>query len=278
MKTGVAAGRIESLAEFRSERVSTRRIDVRLPVSYDDDSERRWPVLYMQDGQNLFDPETSFAGVAWEVDRTLSRLSREEGLRDAIVVGIWNTPERIPEYMPERPLLEHGTEAERRRFAGTYGSSPKSDAYLAFIALELKPFIDREYRTRPGAADTLVAGSSMGGLVSLYALCEYPQTFGAAGCLSTSWTVAGRIMLPYLRERMPHAGFHRVYFDYGVEAQIARYESLHRAAGRVLQRSGYRRGIDWLTERFPGQPHSESAWRDRFDVCARFLLGPHDRS
>jgi predicted alpha/beta superfamily hydrolase len=267
------ASRIERHAAFDTKRVVPRNVDVHLPAGYDLYPDRWYPVVYMHDGQNLFDPETSFSGVAWGVDRTLDRLSREEGIAEAIVVGIWNSPRRIREYMPQRAMEDFGTNVIRRRFAETYGGAPCSDDYLAFLVHELKPFIDARYRTRPEAEATLVMGSSMGGLVSVYALCEHPSVFGGAGCLSTSWTVAGRIMLQYLHRRLPAAGGHRLYFDFGVEAQIGRYESLQKAVDRIVHRAGYRRGRDWLSERFQGEPHSEAAWRDRFDVPARFFFG-----
>lgn len=245
---------------------------MRLPEGYDERPHDRWPVMYVHDGQNLFDGSTSFSGIDWGIHRTLARLSAEEGLPDAIVVGVWNTPERIPEYMPERPMREFASEDVRRRFEETYGGFPKSDAYLGMIVHELKPFIDGRYRTRGGREDTWIMGSSMGGLVSLYALCEYPEVFAGAACLSTSWTIAGKLILAYLQKRLPRAGMHRLYFDYGAEAQVARYESLQKTVDRMVVRSGYRRGVDWITGRFPGAPHSESAWRDRVDVPLRFLL------
>lgn len=266
-------GRIDRHEKFAATLVLARTVDVWLPASYSENRGERYPVLYMHDGQNLFYPEISFSGVAWGVDRTLGRLTQEEGSAEAIVVGIWNSPNRILEYMPQRPLEALGTPALRERFSDTYGGNPRSDAYLDFVVRELKPFIDSTYRTLPKAESTLIMGSSMGGLVSLYALCEYPDVFGSAGCLSTSWTVAGQIMLQYLQTTLPEAGRHRLYFDYGVEAQIARYENLHRSVDQIVNRAGYRRGRDWISIRFPGEPHSESAWRDRFDVPARFFFG-----
>ena len=227
----------------------------------------------MHDGQNLFDSSTSFSGVDWGVHRALGRLAWQDGVRDAIIVGIWNTHERIPEYMPERPMREFAPDGIRERFEETYGGFPKSDAYLGMIVDELKPFIDGRYRTRGGREDTFIMGSSMGGLVSLYALCEYPDVFVGAGCLSTSWTIAGKLVLAYLQKRLPRAGIHRLYFDYGAEAQVARYESLQKTVDRMVVKAGYRRGQNWMTGRFPGASHSEAAWRDRVDVPLRFLLG-----
>ncbi len=263
------AGRIVRHTDFASKHVDSRHIEVWVPP---DQGTKPLPVLYMQDGQNLFHGQDSFAGVTWGVAETLTRLIEEESLPAAIVVGIWNTRRRIPEYMPQRPLDDWADPSILNRFSKTYGGKPSSDAYLKFMVEELKPFIDREYQTRPGADSTWLMGSSMGGLISLYAACEHPSVFSAACCLSTSWTVGGRVMIRYLERTLPSPATHKLYFDYGSEAQIARYERLQQAANRVLSRGGYRREKNWMTRRFPGAAHDEAAWRARLDVPLRFLL------
>ncbi|MBO6577185.1 MAG: esterase family protein [Rhodothermales bacterium] len=257
--------------DFESDHVGTRNVHVWLPEAYDAGGDPL-PVLYMQDGQNLFEPEFSFAGVTWGVAETVSRLIEEEGLPPLIVVGIWNTSKRIPEYMPERPMADWADPRALKRFGTTWGDEPCSDGYLRFMVDELKPFIDDEYNTASDRDSTWLMGSSMGGLISLYALCEYPAVFGAACCLSTSWTVGGRVMIRYLERHLPESGAHRLYFDYGVEAQIARYEALQNAVNRLVRRRKYRRDEDWITRRFPGAAHDEAAWKERVDVPLRFLL------
>ena len=265
-------GRLERYAPFAAASVAPRNVDVWLPPGYDTEPERRYPVIYAHDGQNLFVPELSFSGVDWGVDETLSRLVVEDEAEAAIVVGVWNTAARIAEYMPERPMAEAHQPRLAERFAEKYGQPPASDAYLRFLVHELKPFVDGAYRTRPDLPSTALMGSSMGGLISLYALCEHPAVFGAAACLSTSWTVGGRVMVPYLRRAVPAPGVHRVYFDYGVEAHIGRYEFYQRKVDFVFDQQGYTRGVDRQTRRFPGAEHSEAAWRARLDVPLRFLL------
>ena len=263
------AGHLVRHMNFASKHVDARHVEVWVPASQ---GKKPLPVLYMQDGQNLFHGRDSFAGVTWGVAETLTRLIKEESLPPAIVVGIWNTRRRIPEYMPQRPLDDWADPAILTRFSKTYGAKPSSDAYLRFMVDELKPFIDREYNTRPEAASSWLMGSSMGGLISLYAACEYPSVFSAACCLSTSWTIGGRVMIRYMERTLPPPGSHKLYFDYGGEAQIARYERLQQAANRVLSRGGYRREVNWMTRRFPGAAHDEAAWRARLDVPLRFLL------
>ncbi len=264
-------GELIRYRNFPSRFVSPRHIDVWLPPSYWKSPHRRYSVIYMQDGQNLFNPANSFLGIDWGVDETLARLEEEEDL-SAIVVAIWNSPDRILEYMPLRPLELMPKGRALDRFQERFGQKPISDAYLRFLTEEVKPFIDGRYRTLPEVRKTFIMGSSMGALVSLYALCEYPNVFGGAACLSTSWTVAGRLIIPYLRMILPRAGLHRLYFDYGIEARIGRYETYQREVGRIALRKGYVRDVDLLIERFPEAEHSEVAWRERVDIPLRFLL------
>lgn len=255
---------------FPSVHVAPRHVDVWLPPAYEAAPHRRWPVVYFHDGQNLFEPELSFSGVDWGVDEALEWMMETEDLEGAIAVGIWNTPDRIPEYMPQRPL-----EARPRglaRFVERFGAAPSSDAYLRFIVEELKPAIDAAYRTRAAQDSTFVAGSSMGGLASLYALAEYPHVFGGAACMSTSWPLGAASLLPYLRTRIPDPEGHRVYFDYGAEARLAGYESHQRRANRLFERAGYVHGTSLVSRHYPGHEHSEAAWRTRVDAPLRFLL------
>jgi len=267
-------GHLERYEQFASGWVEPRTVDVWLPPGYETGPRRRYPVLYMHDGQNLFDGRLSFSGVAWGVHETVERMMRDGEIDGVIIVGIWNTPRRIREYMPQKPLEWYGSKKRRKRFIQTYGGPPSSDAYLRFIVYELKPFIDASYRTLERRPYTFMMGSSMGGLVTLYALCEYPEVFRGAACLSTSWTVGGKVMLPYLKERIPDPHTHVVYFDYGVEAHIGAYEHIQREVDALFLRAGYVRDVNLMTERFPGAPHSETAWRERVDVPLRFLLHP----
>lgn len=269
---GGVEGRLERYAPFASSHVEPRNVDVWLPPGYDDDPARRYPVVYMHDGQNLFVPELSFSGVDWGVDEAVAGLAAAGEIEAPVVVGVWNTPKRIAEYMPQQPVEEAHYPRVMERFVDNYGHAPCSDAYLRFLVSELKPFVDATYRTRPGRADTLIVGSSMGALVSLYALCACPDVFGGAACLSTSWTVGGRVVVPYLRRTIPDPHTHRIYFDYGVEAHIGRYEFYQRKVDLLFEAAGYARNVHRLTRRFPGAGHTEAAWRERLAVPLRFLL------
>jgi predicted alpha/beta superfamily hydrolase len=227
----------------------------------------------MHDGQNLFDPRSSYIGVDWGVDEALGGLIDAGEVDGAIVVGIWCTDRRRREYLPQRPFeTEEGRKA-RARLGELYGRGPiESDAYLMFLVKELKPFIDARYRTLPDRDHTLVMGSSMGGLISLYALCEYPEVFVAAGCLSTHWPPGEGIIVDYLEEALPPPGTHRFYFDYGTETLDQEYEVYQKRVDEVMKRAGYQEGEDWVTRKFVGAEHSERAWRARVHIPLRFLL------
>jgi len=226
----------------------------------------------MQDGQNLFDPQTSFLGVDWGIDEAMRRLTAEQRVSAAIVVGIWNTPQRSQEYMPQRPL-----EQRRRKEQGQLGKAavrkPLSDRYLKFLLTEVKPFLDDHYRTLADRENTFIMGSSMGGLISLYAVCEYPHVIAGAGCLSTHWPAREGIVVDYLEKGLPKAGSHKLYFDYGTRTVDALYEPYQQEVDKVLRAKGYTQGKDWITLKFEGAEHSERAWRERVHIPLEFLLG-----
>lgn len=267
-----ATGTVESWQDMPSRHVAARHVDVWLPPSYGHDPQRRYPVLYMHDGQNLFDPALSYTGIDWDVDGAMTRLIAAGRVREAIVVGVWNTPRRFAEYMPRKPL---GGEP-RVLMEGAPPVAPEqllSDAYLRFLVEELKPFIDRTYRTRPGRDDTSVMGSSMGGLISLYAAAEYPHVFGGVGAVSTHWPAGDGIMIDWLREHAPDPATHRIYFDLGTATLDAAYPPYQRRMDEVMRKLGYVHGRNWLTCTFEGAEHNERAWRDRLHVPLEFLLG-----
>jgi enterochelin esterase-like enzyme len=288
---GPAPGRFVTFDAFASRHVSARRVVVWLPDGYDSSNER-YAVLYMHDGQNLYDPATSMGGQPWAVDRHLARLASRGGARATIVVGIWNSATRSQDYAPAAPLATVGTAA---RGIATPGGRPAfSDGYVAFLTDELKPFVDATFRTRPGRDDTVVMGSSMGGLISLYALALRPDVFGGAGCLSTHWPITtdgptldralstrrtdpridalASAYIEWLRAHLPSAGVHRLYFDHGTEHLDALYAPYQARVDELLRDRGYRDGVDAMSRVFPGATHDEAAWRARLDLPLEFLL------
>lgn len=182
----ITTGRIERLENFPSRHVASRHIDVWLPASYN--PTRRYQVLYMHDGQNLFDGKLNWTMKSWRADQAVSNLMKRGQIEDTLIVGIWNSGnDRYAEYYPQK-FLAFAPDAVRIEYETVAANGKlRSDAYLKFIVEELKPAIDRKYPTKPGPQHTYVAGSSMGGLISLYSLVEYPQVFGGAAGLSTHW-------------------------------------------------------------------------------------------
>jgi predicted alpha/beta superfamily hydrolase len=268
-------GTVKQHPAFPSKRVAPRNVSVWLPPSYESKPDTRYPVLYMHDGQNLFDPQTSFINVDWGVDEAMTRLIAENKVREAIVVGVWNTPRRTREYLPAKAfnspvglkkLEESGLPLDVKNLL--------SDEYLKFLVTELKPFIDATYRTRSGRADTSVMGSSAGALISLYAICEYPDVFGGAGCVSTHWPIAKGAMIDYAADKLPDPATHKLYFDFGTETLDKPYESYQKRMDEAVKARGYVAERNWMTRKFAGADHSERAWRKRVDVPLAFLLMP----
>ncbi len=258
--------------DFESRFIEKRNVDVWLPEEYDAEGERSYSVVYLHDGQNLFEPSLAFGGVDWGVHESLSLLMGTDQIPNAIAVGIWNTPQRLLRYMPKRPFEIDQDTSELDLFFERHGAEPASDRYLDFIVTELKPFIDETYRVKQDAASTIIMGASLGALVSLYAVCEYPTVFGSAGCLSTSWTVSGDSFVRYLEKHLPRAGNHRFYFDFGQEVQIEGYKELQERANQIAEAKGYRQGEDWVVREFPDHDHSERSWRERAAIPLEYLL------
>ena len=270
-----SGGRLERYAAFPSAHVAPRAVDVWLPPGYDAAPERAYPVFYMHDGQNLFEPSWAFAGVDWGIDEAMVRLIEQGATAGAIVVGVWKVEQRRREYMPQKPLAIASVREAARLYAGEPDFEAWSDRYLRFLVEELKPHIDATYRTTPEQASTFVMGSSMGGLISLYALCEYPAVFGGAACVSTHWPIGKEALVDWFGAALPTPGAHRIYFDFGTATLDALYEPYQRRMDRAMQAAGYRRDVDWTTRKFEGAEHSEASWRERVDVPLRFLLQDH---
>lgn len=267
-------GTVRFHGAFPSRFVAARNVEVWLPPGYDRDAKTRYPVLYVHDGQNVFAPATSYTGIDWGIDETMTRLIAEHRVRPAIVVAVWNTPARMAEYMPQKALP-----AGAHEFASGIPGFPavkdsvKSDAYLRFLVEELKPFIDATYRTRVGPRDTFIMGSSMGGLISAYAVSEYPSVFGGAACLSTHWPAGDGVVIDYLARSLPSPKTHRFYFDHGTATLDASYAPYQLRADSVFHRGGYVDGKSYVSRVFPGADHSERSWRVRVAEPLVFLLG-----
>lgn len=272
-------GNLIHMENFQSKYIEPRNVDIWLPSDYRLDENKRFPVLYMHDGQNLFDSTIAYGGMTWGVDQWISKLSKERKIRQAIVVGIWNTPKRFREYMPQKPF-QYLSQEIQEKLVDEYGGMPLSDAYLRFIVEELKPFIDNTYRTLPGPENTFMMGSSMGGLISAYALCEYPEIFSGSACLSTHWPLSLEFNSPetsdayvrYFTENLPLPDNHKIYFDYGTETLDAMYEPHQLKIDSVFLRYGYQPGNNFISKKFEGAEHNEYYWNKRLQSPLEFLL------
>lgn len=263
-------GAVYRYADFPSKITDTRNVDVWLPPNYDDDKGEKYPVIYIHDGQNLFDPKQSFSKVDWGIDETMTRLIEENKINAAIVVGIWNTPRRTIEFMPQRAFDVRDN--VKRKSKDINIKSAESDKYLKFLVTELKPFIDKTYRTKSDRKNTFVMGSSMGALMSLYAIGEYPDIFGGAGCLSTHYPLGKGVILNYMEKYLPSPKKHKIYFDYGTTGLDAQYEPYQRAADALMRKKRYQAGKNWITRKFVGDDHSEKSWRERVAIPLTFFL------
>ena len=285
---GVSSGKLIRHELFSSKKVANRNVDVWLPDGYS--KQKKYAVLYMQDGQMLFDSTNNWNKKEWQVDETLGKLFRENKIRDCIVVGIWNTGEgRHADYFPQKPFeslkkaeIDSVYMGNRQSGVSVFnGQKVRSDFYLKFIVEELKPFIDQEYSTMPDKANTFIVGSSMGGLISLYAICEYPSIFGGAICMSTHWPGIFQVennpfpaaFMKYLKMKLPSPRDHRIYFDHGEKTLDAWYAPFQRQVDAIMKQKGYKSGKNWITRFFPGEDHSENAWARRFDFPVLFMLG-----
>jgi enterochelin esterase-like enzyme len=282
----VSTGRIERLLNFPSKYVDARTIDIWLPTNYSENE--KFAVLYMQDGQMLYDSSSTWNKQSWNVDEIAGKLQAEGKTKKFIVVGVWNNGvKRHPEYFPEKPFesitaVERDTVTQQLQKAGRTKESfhPYSDLYLKFLVKELKPFIDNTFSTYKDKNNTFIAGSSMGGLISMYAMCEYPKVFGGAACLSTHWPgtfTVNNNPIPeafrnYLKTKLPKIKKNKIYFDYGDQTLDALYPPLQQKVDELMKENGFTEK-NWMTQFFQGKDHSEKAWAERLDVPLVFLLG-----
>jgi len=221
---------------------------------------KRYPVLYMHDGQNLFDPRIANTGTDWGVDEAVVRGVAAGRVPELIVVGVWSTADRGPEYSP-------------------WHLGP---AYARFLIEELMPEVNAEYSTRTGPMHTTVMGSSMGGLISFDLCRRHPKVFGAGGCVSTHFPFAADAKgdrsgqdTPWIERdiarglRFPRGP--RLYFDHGTAGLDASYAPVQAKVTQWLRDQGHREGSDFVVRRFEGADHNEAAWRARLDEPLAFL-------
>lgn len=261
---------------FESEFVDNRNVEVYLPAGYNQDTGKKYKVLYIHDGQNVFNPKTSYTGIDWGIDEILDSLVLRQAVEKTIVVAIWNNgKKRFSEYMPKSPdTLSETGQAKKGLKDFTGIDHLLSNQYLNFIVKELKPFVDKNYNVSSKKEDTSIMGASMGGLISLYAICKYPNVFGSAGCISTHWPVPilGPAYIESLKTDLPDPKDHKIYFDFGTKTLDAQYEPYQNQVDEIMKKAGYTKGKNWITKKFEGASHNEESWNKRVHIPLEFML------
>ena len=282
-KAVLAGGSLFRVDSFPSNYITPRPVDVWLPEGYS--KAKKYNVLYMHDGQNLFDETTTWNKQEWKVDDWATQLMSDNKTKDFIVVGIHNIPQiRWQDLFPEKAMdfmtIKVKDSLMTLAKKSNYNVDFKGDEYLKFLVEELKPVIDNQYSVYTDRSHTFVAGSSMGGLMSMYAISEYPNVFAGAACVSTHWV--GAMPMPnnpypeaifnYMEANLPQAGSHKLYFDYGNKTLDQNYPQYAPRVDEILQAKGYSEA-DSKNLFFEGTDHSENSWNKRLDLPLTFLLG-----
>jgi enterochelin esterase-like enzyme len=238
-----------------------RNLTVYLPPGYDDAANKdiRYPVLYLQDGQNLFDESLSYNGIEWKVDETAQRLITEGKIQPVIIVGIWNTPSRTAEYVPQA-LSAAGTQS-------------LADAYADFVTGTVKPLIDARYRTQPEAPSTAIGGGAMGGLAALNVANHSPETFGKLALLTPQLRANGKTIIEVLGDAAALKD-KKIYLDTSPEVGTAGKEPVADATAlaAVLTKAGVAaENLKFVSLNDPA--NNEPAWQARFDQVLIWLYG-----
>ena len=286
-KPAVSAGKLDFYPDFESKSglITPRNVYVWVPDNYS--KSRKYAVVYMSDGQNLFDAEKMFNHQEWRVDETFGGLMEEGKIQNCIVVAVASSfRTRSQEYFPEdvydlySPELKEYSKSKRLGEEDLLGNN-----YLEFLVEELKPFIDKTYSTRKDRDHTFHMGSSMGGLVSSYAVAKYPEVFGGAGCLSTHSVLyitnydaeqefidqANQCYVDYLKANLKPNGC-KLYMDRGDQTLDAQYPKYQDRLDDMFRDAGWD-DAHYVSKVYPGLAHVEDSWASRLDVPVLFLLG-----
>ena len=278
----LSSGTLHRIDSFPNKYIKTRPVDIWLPENYSKD--KKYAVLYMHDGQMLFDSTTTWNKQEWKVDEWASKLMNEGKTQDFIVVGIHNIPEmRWQDLFPQK-AFEIMNESDKEIVSedaqkNNYSTDFTGNNYLKFLVTELKPFIDKNFSTFSDKAHTFVAGSSMGGLMSMYAIFEYPEVFEGAACMSTHWTgwmpmpnnPYPKVFFKYMETHIPDAKTHRIYFDHGTKTLDQYYSQYDSKVDSIFMGNDYT-AENFKNLRFEGMDHSENSWNKRLDIPLTFLL------
>ena len=286
-KPVVSAGKLDFYPGFESKSglVTPRNVYVWLPEDYS--KGKKYDVVYMSDGQNLFDAEKMFNHQEWCVDEVFGELLKSGRIRNCIVVGVANSfRTRSQEYFPQDVFDLYSPELKEYARNKRMGEDDLlGNKYLQFLVEELKPFIDKTYSTRKDRDHTFHMGSSMGGLISSYAVTKYPEVFGGAGCLSTHSVLyitnydaeqdfidpANQCYVDYLRENLKPNSC-KLYMDRGDQTLDAQYPKYQARLDEMFREAGWD-DVHYVSQVFPGLAHVEGSWASRLDVPVLYLLG-----
>jgi predicted alpha/beta superfamily hydrolase len=290
-KYQVSQGTLRTINQFKSAYIAARDIHIWLPDNYTNEVKagKKFSVLYMHDGQMLFDATQSWNKQEWGVDEISAELIAKQKTKNFIVVGINNGGKQLrhAEYFPQKPFaaltpLQQTTLYQDERAPGELlfgGFKVQSDDYLKFLVTELKPYVDNNFAVLTDKENTVVMGSSMGGLISLYAISEYPDVFGGAACLSTHWPGAftfkdnpiPAVFFQYLQKNLPDPTSHKLYFDHGTKTLDAAYPNLQKQVDLIVKQQGYL-PENWQSKVFINAAHDEVSWQRRLHIPIMFLL------
>ncbi len=272
-------GNIDRLSFFSPQMNDSVWVDVWLPDGYKANCCKKYPVVYMHDGQNLYDASTTWNHQSWEIDSVVCAGVASGKFEAPIVVGIHSSPQtRVADLMPEK-AVESEPLASMLEELKLHGRPVRGDEYAAFLVETLKPAIDSAYNVMTDRDHTAVMGSSMGGLMSIYSLCEYPDVFGTALCLSTHWIgmpdladIFSQGLYDYLDKKLPDPDTHRIYFDHGTETIDAYYGPYEEKMIGLVKQKGYAEPGNLRTLVAPGEAHEERSWAKRVEIPLEFWL------
>ncbi|QZT35600.1 hypothetical protein K5X82_09715 [Halosquirtibacter xylanolyticus] len=269
--------RIDKIHPFPSKYITERNVDIWLPSNYT--KNKKYQVLYMHDGQMLFDSTTTWNHQAWMANSILQDLITKQKVPETIIVGIWNIQDhRTSDYWPAKPFYNLPKHLQDSLIKERLLRTPDSDNYLKFIINELKPYVDRTYSTYTQQEHTFIAGSSMGGLISMYAICEYPNIFAGAACLSTHWIgsyeenkTISNSFIDYVNKNIPSYKNHKFYFDHGTKTLDQYYGDSQLKINDIFKKHGYTKS-NYMSKIFVGDKHEERFWSERLHIPFTFIL------
>lgn len=277
------AGRLLQYERIAAAGLPDQRLTIWLPPGYDAGA-RRYPVLYMHDGHNLFDRRLSNFDKIWAADKAMLQTLASGAVEPHIIIGIWAPgADRFRQYLP-RDIHDAASPDLRAKMEAAAGGPILSQAYLAWIAGPLKTWVDTSFRTRTGRDDTAIMGSSMGGLMSCYAFLNRPDIFGRAACISSHWpaidprAVEGgdpeliRLWDRWFAEKLGPPDGGRLWLDHGTATLDAFYAPYQQAIDARIAASGWQKGQDWESRVYEGAEHEENAWAARLPEIMGWVL------